>query len=77
MLLTRMYHIYIMCINAILGGHFRQVGSALHGSGSVVDRAKFPCHRHPQRNDPGGAIVKVPAVQGLPEGIYFITITIL
>ena len=50
------------------GGDFRQERSALHRSGSTLDRAELPSHRYPQGNEPGREAVEIPAVQRFPEG---------
>ena len=42
----------------------------MHGSVPTFGGPELPCHRHSQGNDTGGASVAIPAVQGLPEGLF-------
>ena len=58
------------CHRPLSGGDLRQVRSALRRPGPTADRAKLPRHRHPPRHDPGRATLKIPAVQGFPEGKF-------
>lgn len=41
----------------------------MHGIGTVVDGAEFPCHWNSQGYDSGGTFVQIPAVQRFPKGI--------
>ena len=43
----------------VVGGYLREERAAVRGNVPAAGRTELPRHRHPQRNVPGGTVIKV------------------